>query len=677
MSPATQLQQHYRFKSTIIVGSGIMNTQKRILLGAAALTLATAGLAPSEAFAAQYYIKAAATTILDPNDGVTPIPMWGYALCPDGSGAGCGATTVPGPALSVPQGDNVLTVHLLNTLTKPTSLVINGLIKPMVPVWNDGSTGPRGANLTKRVRSFDAEAAPNGTADYIWNNVQPGTYLYQSGTQPQVQVQMGLYGAVTKNAVDASLVTRAEAYMGAGYDNQATLLYSEIDPVLHAAVTDGSYGTDPGPTSTFDYQPKYFLINGQPYPTNVVVPRTGTPGTTLLRFLNAGLTTHVPMISGIYWTLLAEDGKPYPYKTNQYTALLPAAKTMDVLLTPDAGGAVYSILDRRLNLSNNGVADGGMLAFLQYGSAGIAGGGSGSGNVPPQAVNDAYETVQGVMLTVGVELGVLLNDIDPDNLPQPIRAVAATGSTTNNGSYTLASNGSFTYIPPVGFIGTDTFTYQVTDGLALAAGPGTVTISVTTPVFPATVALLDNFDRANASSLGANWSQTASSSAAAPDVQVVGNEAKVVNVGLGGLAIWNPAPPMGATQGARFSTSGTTTLNGLALVLKATGGTDAAPANFVRVRCEAGQLVVATLMGGSNVSVYVTQASFPAPLCNATGALSAVLNAKGIVTTFIGGTYIGGVQLPDVSAWKGSGKIGLQLQTQDATVDNFSGGTIP
>ena len=38
---------------------------------------------------------------------------------------------------------------------------------------------------------------------YYWNNIQPGTYAYQSGTHPQVQVQMGLYGAMVKNSDDA------------------------------------------------------------------------------------------------------------------------------------------------------------------------------------------------------------------------------------------------------------------------------------------------------------------------------------------------------------------------------------------------------------------------------------------------------------------------------------------
>ena len=130
---------------------------------------------------------------------------------------------------------------------------------------------------------------------------------------------------------------RAQAYPGVAYeyDNQATLLYSEIDPDLHAAVATGKYGVpcpaatpDCGnPTSTINYAPKYFLVNGQPFPSGTpVIAPAGNPGTTLLRLLNAGLTTHVPMIQGTHWTVVAEDGKPYPYRPTQYTALLPAGE---------------------------------------------------------------------------------------------------------------------------------------------------------------------------------------------------------------------------------------------------------------------------------------------------------------------------------------------------------------
>jgi hypothetical protein len=653
---------------------------------AMALTLAAVLMAPTQALAMDFYLKAAATTVDMPNPlGGAPIavPMWGYASCAAGFGATCGPVTVPGPALSLPAGDSVLTVHLLNNLPNPTSLVINGLFKSMAPVWDTGAAGAR-PSLSARVRSFDAEAAAGGTADYTWVNVKPGTYLYQSGTQPQVQVQMGLYGAASKNAVDAvSGITRAQAYSGAAYeyDNQATLLYSEIDTALHTAIDGGTYGTPTGPTSTLNYAPNYFLINGQPYPMGTpIISPAGDAGLTLLRMLNAGLVTHVPMVQGTHWNLIAEDGKPYtygggtPFLRNQYTALLPAAKTVDALLRPDSGGARYAILDRRLGLSNAGVSDGGMLVFLQYGAAGAAGAAGTVSNAAPVAVDDAYASVVGVTLNIGAAEGVLGNDNDPDGLPLPLKAVAASGATASGGSYTLNTNGSFSYTPAAGFSGADSFSYQITDGKALAAAAGAVTITLATPSAP-TLAALDNFDRANTNNLGINWSQIASTGSF-PDIQINANLATATTTTLGGLALWNTNH--GATQGAGFSDA--TPLANAALVLKATGGTAAAPANYVRVRCElgnGGEVVVATMMGGSNVAVFVKQAAFTASGCSGNGALSAVVDAKGLVTAFLGGNYVGGVQLPDVGVWKGTGRIGIQLQTPGATVDNFSGGTLP
>ena len=644
---------------------------------AAALAYASLALAGTSALGAEYWLRAAAL----PNPVTMPdggqVVMWGYANCSPGPlSATCGTVTVPGPALTVPPGDTTLTVHLLNSLTVPTSLVINGLIKPMSPVWDNGSTGSR-PNLAARVRSFDAEAAPNnGTqADYTWgsasNPVKPGTYLYQSGTQPQVQVQMGLYGAVTKNAVNADATTvpptRAQAYPGIAfeYDNQATLLYSEIDPALHTAVATGQYGPATPMTSTIDYAPKYFLINGQPFPSGT--PVMTLAGTTLLRLLNAGLTTHVPMIQGAHWTLVAEDGKPYPYPRTQYTVLLPAAKTTDVLLTPDSGGAVYAIMDRRLSLSNNGMSDGGMLAFLKYSALGVDGG-SGT-NTPPIAVNHAYPSVVGVTLNVGAGAGLLVGASDPDSLPLPIKAVAATGTTTLGSAFTVNSNGSFSYTPKAGLAsGADEFNYRVTDGNALSA-PATVTIGLTVPGNPS-IATLDEFTRRAAPSLGRTWAQQSATVTSNPDIGVSNGQAVANSTSLGGLAIWNAAS-FGPTQGAGF-------VSGLPgakayLVLKATGPDPKAPVNYIRVGCEAGQVVVYTMMGGSNVSAYVKQAT----LGNCGAALSAVVDAKGLVTAFVGGSFVGGVQLPDVAAWKGGGRIGIQITTPNATVDNFAGGTIP
>jgi hypothetical protein len=72
--------------------------------------------------------------------------------------------------------------------------------------------------------------------------------------------------------------------------------------------------------------------------------------------INAGLQTRVPMITNGTWYVVAEDGNAYPYPREQYTAFLPAAKSLDVYYTPPATGAggattgtrTVGVFDRRM-----------------------------------------------------------------------------------------------------------------------------------------------------------------------------------------------------------------------------------------------------------------------------------------------------------------------------------------
>jgi hypothetical protein len=371
-----------------------------------ALLLAGLVTAAAPASAVEYWLRADTVNVTMP-DGVS-VPMWGYALTDMTFVPG--TASVPGPALTVPPGDTVLTIHLKNNLPEATSIVIPGQVAAMTPVWDNGMSGPR-PSATARVRSFTHEAlVGGGTADYTWTSMKPGTYLYHSGTHPQVQVQMGLYGGVTGNAVAATATTPAEAYGGVPYNNEVTMLFSEIDPALHAAVAGGTYGTAGGPTSTFNYQPKYFLINGKPHAAGDL-PLAVLPAgqKTLLRFLNAGLQTHVPVINGQYLKMIAEDGNPYPWPGNprqQYSVLLPAAKTVDAILTPQlAGGAGptrYSIYDRRLDLTTGAAQDGGMLAMLEV---------SGTGTPPAITSNPTLTATQGLAYAYKVTAS------DPDGGP--------------------------------------------------------------------------------------------------------------------------------------------------------------------------------------------------------------------------------------------------------------------
>ncbi|MCL4266286.1 MAG: tandem-95 repeat protein [Anaerolineae bacterium] len=82
-----------------------------------------------------------------------------------------------------------------------------------------------------------------------------------------------------------------------------------------------------------------------------------------------------------------------------------------------------------------------------------------SGNNAPQASNDSYSALAGETLTVAAP-GVLANDNDPDG--DGLMAVLLTSPVHGLLSFNL--NGSFSYTPTVGFVGTDSFTYRASDG---------------------------------------------------------------------------------------------------------------------------------------------------------------------------------------------------------------------
>lgn len=413
-----------------------------------ALVAAGIALISRPAAAVVYDLRAAGTTVVMA-DG-TPVPMWGFGLSTEPD------VSVPGPVLDVPPGDGTLTVNLTNELDVPISIVIPALPAPATPVWDDGTTGPR-TGLQQRVFSFTHVTQPGETVAYQWTGVPPGTYLYHSGTHPAVQVPMGLYGAVRHDAA------AGEAY-GAAYDQDAVLVYGEVDPTLNAAVANGTYGTAAYPT-TVGYRPRYFLINGQPAGSAPALP-ADVQGRLLLRLVNAGLRSVVPTLAAGTMTLLAEDGHASPFAREAYSMLLAAGQTRDALLVPTAPGTTV-LFDRR-----------GAGELLRLTAAMPPG--------APAALGDDYTVAEdGALDTALAALpGVLANDAGAG-----LTAVLDSGPSA--GALALAPDGSFLYAPSADFHGVDTFRYHATDG-ALESNTVTVVITVT-PVNDAPVAADDAY----------------------------------------------------------------------------------------------------------------------------------------------------------------------------------------
>ena len=91
---------------------------------------------------------------------------------------------------------------------------------------------------------------------------------------------------------------------------------------------------------------------------------------------------------------------------------------------------------------------------------------------PPVANNDSYNADENTILSVA-KPGVLSNDTDPNNRTLTAALVAGPA----HGTLSLNGDGSFTYTPATNFLGTDSFTYNDTDGLA-TSNTATVTLTV-------------------------------------------------------------------------------------------------------------------------------------------------------------------------------------------------------
>jgi PKD repeat protein len=90
----------------------------------------------------------------------------------------------------------------------------------------------------------------------------------------------------------------------------------------------------------------------------------------------------------------------------------------------------------------------------------------------PVAADDYYATYQEMPLSVSAP-GLVSNDLHPEKHPlQVANAYGAVG-----GTIVWNADGSFTFTPATGFVGTATFQYDITDGI-VTAGPATASIVV-------------------------------------------------------------------------------------------------------------------------------------------------------------------------------------------------------
>jgi FtsP/CotA-like multicopper oxidase with cupredoxin domain len=325
-------------------------------------------LAPMVAMAFTAAVYAAAPGITGPTFNLTAQPSyisqpdgqavysWGYGC--NGAPSGflpaaitnpapkCFSMQIPGPTLIVTEGDAVM-VNLANGL--PTSA---GNTSILFPGFSVTTTGGVPGLLTQ-------EAVPGSSVTYKFTASSPGTRAYYSGTQGDLQVEMGLYGAIIVLPKAASVPSNCTTGLAASnlaaegawgesdfrlakaaydhpkscYDREYLFQFSEMDPNIHTQAraqvaalgncTAGAAGCSLE-VPTEPYHPAYFMINGRSMPddmdTNYAAqyphqPYNGNPHMhpgeqVLLRIVGQGRWQHPFHEHGNHVRILARDGNP-------------------------------------------------------------------------------------------------------------------------------------------------------------------------------------------------------------------------------------------------------------------------------------------------------------------------------------------------------------------------------
>ncbi len=238
----------------------------------------------------------------------------GYISTPDGNSIYCwgyangeGLMQYPGPTLIVNQGETV-TVNLSNTLSVPVSILFPGQV-------NVAATGGTPGFIT-------GEADPdNGTVSYSFVASEAGTYLYNSGTRMDLQIEMGLVGALIVRPTSPGKVIASQAYLhpGSAFTHEYLFLLTEMDPRVHDLIDLGLI--DDVDTTTFS--PVYWFINGRCAPDTMAEPNvswlphqpyncmpTMHPGEKLLlRLIDAGRDPHPFHHHGNNSLTIAREGR--------------------------------------------------------------------------------------------------------------------------------------------------------------------------------------------------------------------------------------------------------------------------------------------------------------------------------------------------------------------------------
>jgi manganese oxidase len=296
------------------------------------LSLATIGALGGEAWAkvdgvpvtSGITLTAGADRISTPDGG--SIYVWGFST----PGSNLGRTQYPGPTLIVQEGATV-SITVVNALPAQFNQRVSLAVAGQAGVVATCVSAPCVQGPITLEAGAANGALPGGSVNYTFTASRPGTFLYNSASRPDLQIEMGLAGAMIVRPATAGQAYDDQAPSdqsgnpaGSQYEQEYLFFLSEMDSEIHDLVeTQGVQAADDSGRLAY-YFPNYWFINGRNAPDTMAeagvsrlptqpynaLTRTHPGDRVLMRVVGGGHDMHPFHHHGQHARVIAVDGFP-------------------------------------------------------------------------------------------------------------------------------------------------------------------------------------------------------------------------------------------------------------------------------------------------------------------------------------------------------------------------------
>jgi manganese oxidase len=286
------------------------------------------------------------------------IYFWGFD-------SGGGRAQYPAPTLIIPAPGSV-SITVVNSLppqfNQRVSLAVAGLGVAAACTTEPCVQGP-----------ITMEAGQGGAVTYTVAASRPGTFLYNSASRPDLQVEMGLTGAmIVRPSVagqaydDTAPSDQTGNPAGSQYEQEYLFFLSEMDSEIHDLVEQQGVQAVDDSGRLSHYFPNYWFINGRNAPDTMAeagverlptqpysaLPRTHPGDRVLMRVVGGGHDMHPFHHHGQHARVIAVDGFPLqtagatvPFDLSHEVFTIPSlpGQTVDAILRWTGKGLGWDI----------------------------------------------------------------------------------------------------------------------------------------------------------------------------------------------------------------------------------------------------------------------------------------------------------------------------------------------